>query len=373
MRKSIVIGAIFVIILLALGISGCQPEPIKIGFSVQLTGARGELGVMSRNGAQLAVDEINAAGGVNGRPIELLIRDDQGDPEIAWQVDQELIEEGVVAIIGHITSGQTAVVFDQMNAAEVVLLSHSASSSQFSNQDDYFLRTTASTDQLGAVLAEHIFTNQDVRQVAGIIDVQNAAFSESFWDAFSSRFEELGGEVGQIFGFDSGESLDENFVSLLDDDEDYVIVASAVDTALILQYANQQSIKSKFFSSSWAYTEELLYKGGAAVEGLEIVTTYHPENSWPAFEPFVARYEARYNQQPGMLSPKAYDLVRILAQALSHTDGKPQGLREALLSVQDFEGVQGLISFNPYGDVEVDLYIAQVKDGQFEIISTVGK
>jgi branched-chain amino acid transport system substrate-binding protein len=104
-----------------------------------------------------------------------------------------------------------------------------------------------------------------------------------------------------------------------------------------------------------------------------MITAYHPNNPNPAFAPFMERFEDRYNRQPNMLAPLAYDTVRILALALESTGGKADGLREALLAVEDFEGVQGLISFNPYGDVETDLYIAQVKDGEFEIIETVKK
>ena len=352
---------------------GCTPKPIKIGLSAELTGLRGELGVMARDAALLAVDEINAAGGIDGRPIELLIRDDQGAPEIAQQVDAELIAAGVVAIIGHITSGQTAAVFDQMNAAEVVLISATASSSQFSDQDDYFLRNSSNTNQIGAALADHIFFSRDVRQVATIYDVRNAAFAEPFYEALAAKFDSLGGETGSAYTFVSGEDDLKGLMAQISAHEAYVIIASAVDTALILQYAHQAELPGTFFGASWAQTPELLEKGGSAVEGLELITPYHPNNPNPAFQPFVARFEARYNRPPNMVAPLAYDTVRILANALAQTNGEAAGLREALLATQDFEGVQSLISFNPYGDVESDLYIAQVKDGQFEIISTVGK
>jgi branched-chain amino acid transport system substrate-binding protein len=104
-----------------------------------------------------------------------------------------------------------------------------------------------------------------------------------------------------------------------------------------------------------------------------MISAYHPQNPNPAFEPFVERFEARYNRQPNLLVPLAYDTVRILAQALEQTGGEADGLREALLAVQDFEGVQGLISFNQYGDVVMDMYIVQIKDGQFEITATLSK
>jgi branched-chain amino acid transport system substrate-binding protein len=371
-NKKITMGLVVVTVIIVT-LVGCTPEPIKIGFVGELTGLRGEVGVMAREGAQLAVDEINAAGGIDGRPIELLIRDDQGDPEIARQVDAELVDEGVVAIIGHITSGQTAAVFDQMNAAEVVLISASATSSQFNDLDDYFLRTAANTDQSGTAFAEYIFNSRGVRQLGVIYDARNSAFAEPFWDALSGRFASLGGEIGQTYTVVSGDDDLEDLVSQISEHEAYVIIASAVDTALILQYAQQTELPGIFFGSSWAQTPELLENGGSAVEGLELITPYHPNNPNPAFQPFVERFESRYKHQPNILAPLSYDTVRILAQALEATGGEADGLREVILATQDFEGVQGLISFNPYGDVEMDLYVAQVKDGQFEIIETVSE
>jgi len=365
--------SLIVFIICTACISGCASESIKIGLSAELTGLRGELGVMARDAALLAADEINEAGGIDDRSIELLIRDDQGDPEMAQKVDAELIEAGVVAIIGHITSGQTAAVFDQMNAAEVVLISATASSSQFSDLDDYFLRNSSSTNQIGSALADHIYSSSDVRQIAAVYDARNAAFAEPFWKALSSKFETLGGQIGSSYVFISGEDDLEGLVAQISAHEAYVIIASAIDTALILQYAQQAELSGKFFGASWAQTPELLEKGGSAVEGLELITPYHPNNPNPAFQPFVERFEARYNRPPNMVAPLVYDTVRILAGALEKTNGDADGLREALLATQDFEGVQSLISFNPYGDVESDLYIAQVKDGQFEIISTLGK
>ena len=135
-------------------LAGCQSTPpIKIGLAVELTGRRADLGVAARDGAVLAVENINANGGVAGRQIELLIMDDQGDPQIARQVDQQLVSQGVVAIVGHLTSEQTAAAFEQMNQAGVVLFSPTSSSGDFSNQADYFFRIMPSNDLMARSLA----------------------------------------------------------------------------------------------------------------------------------------------------------------------------------------------------------------------------
>lgn len=115
-------------------------EPVRMGFVAQLTGIQAELGVQERNGVQMVVEEINAAGGVAGRPIELIVQDDLGTPEGAQAADHELIKAGVVAIIGHATSGQTVAGLAVTNPAHVVMLSPTASTPELSGQDDYFFR-----------------------------------------------------------------------------------------------------------------------------------------------------------------------------------------------------------------------------------------
>ena len=118
---------------------GCSgKKAIRIGFVAQLTGVQAELGVQERNGVQLAMEKINAKGGIGGRPVELVVRDDLGTPEGARAADRDLIEAGVVAIIGHATSGQTMVGLSVTNPARVVMLSPTATTPELSGLDDFF-------------------------------------------------------------------------------------------------------------------------------------------------------------------------------------------------------------------------------------------
>jgi branched-chain amino acid transport system substrate-binding protein len=114
-----------------------------------------------------------------------------------------------------------------------------------------------------------------------------------------------------------------------------------------------------------------LEKGGRTVEGLELNAVYDPQNKFPGFQPFVERFEARYNRPPDFAAAYAYESVLVLAEALKHTAGEADGLPEALTSIKNLEGVQGTISINEYGDVERDSYIAIIKDRQFEVIEVI--
>ncbi|MBN2499409.1 MAG: ABC transporter substrate-binding protein [Anaerolineales bacterium] len=362
------------VILLLFIIPGCAgQQPILVGVSMELTGRRGDLGVEARDGAILAVEQINANGGVNGRPIELLIRDDKGDPELARQLDADLIDAGVVAIIGHITSEQTAAAIDQINAAEVVLISPTSSSSYFSNQADYFFRVTPGTDFYGEALAKHIYNNRDIREIIGIYDISNQAFTEALWFSAKEAFEALGGDASQAFTFFSGETDLKELMELVSEDEPeaLVFISSPVDTALMIQYARQLGITSRLFSSTWAGSQELLDKGGAAVEGLELISVYNMANTSPNFQDFIDDFKARYNRAPGSTAAYGFEAVILLVEGLRQTEGQAEGLPEALTSIKNLAGVQSGISLDQYGDVSRDVFIDAVINRQFVTIATI--
>jgi branched-chain amino acid transport system substrate-binding protein len=369
-----IIGQLLALIAILGLLPGCAGQsPILVGYAAELTGKRGELGVAGRDGALLAVEEINQNGGINGRWLKLIVKDDMGSPDTARQVDADLVSQGVVAVIGHFTSEQTAAVIESMNRAAVVLLSPTSSSHSFGRQADFFFRVVPCTDFSGKALADHIYNTRGLRRITGVYDENNRAFAQTQWQAIQTEFERLGGDAGQVFTFTSGQTDLQVLMKQIQDTkpEAVVIIASAVDLAFMAQYARQQGLAAPFFSSAWAQTDELLQKGGRAVEGLELVAVYNTTNQYPAFAPFVARFEARFRRQPAFAAAYGYEAVLVLAEALRHTGGTAQGLPAALTGINNFQGVQGLITINEFGDVERDTYIAVVKNGAFHTINTV--
>jgi branched-chain amino acid transport system substrate-binding protein len=213
--------------------------------------------------------------------------------------------------------------------------------------------------------------SQGVDNLTVIYDDKNAAFAEPFSSALIDRFRELGYNPQDPITFSSGESDLQDLAANLDGNQTYMIIASALDTGLIIQYADLAGIASTFFTSSWAGTPKLIEAGGEAVEGLKLITAFNSDNDLPAYKTFVGNYQQRYGSEPGLLAPKAYDTVYILAAALQDSSGNPQGLRDALLNIGNFNGVEGLIILNKFGDALTDLYIAQVNDGQIVIVEII--
>lgn len=370
----ITISQILLILLLSLiGVSCSAHKPIPLGLSVKLTGARGDLGVEIRNGAQLAVEQINANGGINGRPIDLIAIDDKGDPATALQADADLLKQNVVAIIGHVTSAQTAVALPQMNEAQTILFSPTTTSDLFSGLDDYFFRSTPSTLQYGTAMANFIYETAGPIKISCVFDISNSEFSTFLWQAFQDQFTALGGEIGNNYVYSSNRSEIKSLMGEVsqDDADGILFIVTAVDLALMAQYGRQMDMTADFYSSLWAHTNELLQKGGSAIEGIVMFSTFYVENDTKAYLDFASQFEERFGTTPGLFSVSGYEAVIILAEALKETGGNAEGLREALSEIGTVNSVLGPIELDSHGDTTRSIYVEVIHNRQYELQAVI--
>lgn len=368
-----VIILLFSLLLLTLT-TGCGlKKTINLGFSAELTGSRGELGVDLRDGAILAVEELNQGGGIDGRSINLIIKDDEGSKERALEVDSELAEQNVYAIIGHVTSLITGEAINLANERELVLFSPSSASSDFSNHNDFFFRNMGDNRLYSYSMAHHIYLNRNIKKATIIYDIANKAFTENYIGLFENVYNRLGGEVVETFAFLPAELDHNELISRVKESksEALLIIASAVDTALIHQHLEQQEVESPTFAHGWAQTTELITKGGRSVEGLELVATFNDSLESPSLLSFKKSFENRFSRSPGFLSIYSYEAVKILALAIERAEFKRKELPEELVKIKKFPGLLGAISLNEYGDVLRDCYIVRVEDGEFKFLQTV--
>lgn len=349
-------------------LGGCiGKRPIRVGFAGELTGRNADLGVQGRNGVQLAVQEINAEGGVAGRALELLVRDDEGTPEGARAADQALIEAGVVAIIGHMTSGQSVAAVPVVNETEIILLSPTTSTPELSGLKDNFFRVNPVNAQEAMATACHMYREHGLVSAAIIYDDQNAAYTDVYRETFESTYRILGGEITGEIIFSSDENPD--FALLVDelrtgDPASVLIVASDVDAALIAQQVRLAGWEVPLSAAGWAQTEALLQNGGVAVEGMHLVTNYDSNSQAPAFLDFKTRYQEHFGRAPTFAAAQAYESVFLLAAALEKTNGNTQGLSQALVETR-VEGLTGPFELDEYGDVVRTQFLIIVREGEF--------
>lgn len=349
--------------------SGCGlNKPIKLGFAGELSGSQSDLGVAGRNGVQLAVETINASGGVAGHAIELLVVDDKGTPEGAQEADRKLVDAGVVAIIGHMTSEQSMAGLVVANEANVVLFSPTTSTPKLNGLSDYFFRINPVNSKEAQLLARYVFETDGLSRMTIVFDTDNEAFSLPYDEVFREAYQDLGGKVVGEVGFSSATLP--GYDTLVQQAEasspqGLLIIASAFDTAMISQQTRLLDWYVPLYSSGWAQTEALIQNGGQAVEGIKIVGSYELNSQSPAFLDFQARYQERFGREPTFAATQSYEAVLILTAALEKTRGKKAGLRAALLETREFEGLTGRISLDEYGDAVRTQFLITIKDGQF--------
>jgi branched-chain amino acid transport system substrate-binding protein len=355
--------------ILAFSLVGCAgKEPVRVGFVAQLTGVQAELGVQERNGVQLAMEEINATGGIAGRSVELMVRDDLGTPDGAQAVDRELIDGGVVAIIGHATSAQTIAGLAVTNPAHVVMLSPTATTPELSGQDDYFFRVVYSLVDRAHALAQHVYQNRNITRIAAIYDTDNTAYSKAFLDAFADEYQSLGGKLAGEAEFSSKAQPD--FAPLVaelraSNPDGLLIIAADIDTALIAQRTRLMDWPIPLFTTSWAQTGTLINNGGQAVEGMEVEVANTLNDQSPDYLDFQTRYQARFGQVPSFGAALGYEAAKVLAAALQKTGGQADGLPQALVGIKDFKGLTDTFSFDRYGDVIRPFYLGTIRDGKY--------
>lgn len=349
-------------------ISGCEKkEPIKVGFVGGLTGRHYELGVSGRNGAMLAVEEANEKGGIRGRQIELIVRNDMQDPEVAVRVDKELIEQGVIAIVGHMTSQMSMASLPMINEKKVVMVSPTVASPLFDGIDDYFIKLSPSLKNESLHLADYAFNNMKLRKISVVNDLSNKAYTAEWHLIFKSRFEGLGGRIISAISFNSNEETSFTKITrklTASNPDGILIIASAFDTAAICQQIRKINTNPSVLSSAWGMTTDILRHGGIAVENVVFSHISNPADNSPEYLAFKKKYIERFGREPDFAAVKSYDAVNVILSAI-HDSKDITDMKSAILKKRVFKGVQGDFEIDGYGDVKSKPFLITIRESKF--------
>lgn len=356
-----------------------EPEPLRIGFSGQLSGPKSDLGVQGRNGALLAVEEINARGGVAGRKLELIAEDDLDTPEGARQADARLISRKVLAIVGHMTSGQTLAALPDLAASGTILISPTTATPVLSEKTDLFFRVITSNAQWARGLADYCIQAGHGRAYL-LGDSDNVGYTDTFLGAFEARFIEQGGKVAGKTVYSSRQAPPPAeqaavLAAAIRAARPQILVAcvSARDLAALAQALRPASLGIAVSGPPWPSTSDLIQVGGKDVEGFEFISNYTEDNANPAFAAFRERFTARFGWKPGFAAAFAYEAVAVLAEALRRNDGRREGLERSLVRGQTMEGVIGSFTLDEFGDVRRPSFITRIKNGQLQTVAMTGQ
>lgn len=362
-------AAILLLSIVSLAACAKDEPPIKIGYVGGLTGRVASLGVAGRDGVLLAVEEVNRAGGVNGRPVEVLARDDRQDPEAARQAVAELVQADVVAIVGPMTSAMAVAIEPLAGQAHLPLVSPTVTANRFSGQDDYFFRLTPALEVNAGKLARHA-AGQGVRTIAVALETANADYTEDWLLSFQRVCEAEGSRVVAVERFNSG--AEGGFLPLAGRllkgrPDALLLLTGAMDAAMIAQQVRKLGSQVPLFASEWANTSDVVNFGGKAVEGMRSFVTYDPTTQTPRHQLFVTSFENRFGYKPSFAGLLAYEATGYLLAALQNNPRR-EGLKAALLAVGRFPGLQGDIRVDRFGDAQRETYLAVIREGRFATV-----
>ena len=343
-------------------------SPLRIGFAGPLTGPYSDLGVAGRNGAQLAFEEMNAAAGLRRPSFKLEAVDDQGSDSGARQAAKELLESEVVAVIGHMTSAQCLAALPLYKEQDMALLSPTASTPRLSRRKDLFFRIQPATDLAAHAAASYIADALQLRRLCIVFDLNNKAYTKPYVRDFQARAAELGASVCQAISFSSQGSPD--FGSIAERIRHYApqglfIVASAQDTARLVQRLRAGKAAPRLFSSEWARTEKLLQYGGADVEGLTLVQLHSDQAAPERFKAFAQSYRERFGRPPNYAAAQGYNGAKVLAWALKKAGLDAHGLPSWLPRVSGLSGLYGPITLDAFGDFFSSISLCRVENRAF--------
>lgn len=356
---------------IAIGLVSCEKNaPIKIGFSGTLTGPGSDFGARSRNAAQFAVDEINQKGGIRGKKLLLISKDDKNDPESARKADRELIDEGVVAIIGHPTSSMTLASVPLINREKVLMLSPTTSSPDLTGIDDYFIRVIPDNMALSVEHAVFTYHNLATENVACVIDLSNAGYTMTYFTKFKTTFEKMGGTGVHAVKYNTGSNVDYTALTdkLLRFDPDSIFInTNAMDAAMICQNLAKRHYTKPVTSQGWALAEEFIINSGKSSEGVLFPALCDLNSTNKTYLDFKKRFTEFYRGERHSGEILTYEAVMVLKDALMKApEYTADELKKQILTQKHFHGLLKDFSIDAYGDGKRDLFWMEVKDAQFK-------
>lgn len=351
-------------------LTSCSQTPIKIGLIADLTGRASEIGISGRNGAEIAVEEINEQGGIKGRRINLIVKDDKGFPDEAVKVDQELLEEDILLSIGHFTSGTGIAGIKVFAEAGKLMVSPTMSSESLTGIDDCFLRVIDSNKKQGEILADTAINISKNKKIAVVYEKNNAPYTEEVCKYFIQRFEGMGGNIVMYDSFVSSPNVD--FDTIVNEicasgADGVLIVAGGLDLAVITQKVKKYNSNIDIYSGAWAMTGDLIKSGGKAVEGLFLPGIYDKNNKNLKCIEFRNKYLAKYGEEPTFASIYSYETVYMIFEALKECNKKYDTLsiKNNIIKLGTFKGIYNDFQIDKNGDTDRGYYLFQVKNAEF--------
>lgn len=353
--------------------SSSDEKTLLIGGTGPLTGDYATYGISVQQGAQIAVDEINEKGGVNGYTVKLEVEDDQADPQQAVQAYAKLMDNGMNLSLGSTTSGACVALVKEAKEDGIVTMTPSASQKEATAYDNNFRVCFLDPDQ-GTYSADFIKENNLATKVAVLYDKSNT-YSVGVYEAFAEEAEKLGLNIvtTQAFTDSSNTDFSSQIQAVKNSGAELLFMPFyQQEAAAVLMQAQGVLENVTYFGVDGmdGVLEKLGTENQAIANGVMLLTPFSASSSDPTVANFVAKYKEKYNATPDQFAADAYDAVYALCTAFEkaglETDDPEfnQAVAKAMTEIE-VTGATGVMTWSADGECKKQAKAVVISDGAY--------
>ena len=348
----------------------------KIGAYFSLSGEDTAFGTDSREAIELAVDEINKAGGVKGKPIKVLFEDDKSKPEEATNKVLQLIDrDGVVAILGEVASSRSRAGGIVANKKKIPMITPSSTHPDVTKDKPYVFRVCFTDDVQGKMGAQFVVNTLGKKKIA-ILFASDDLYSSGLAKEFRDEAKKLGAEIVIEKSFLKKETNFTTYINELKSASPEIIYAPVYYNAMtpIARQAKAAGVPGDMFvgGDGWD-ANEILRDAGDELEGAYFTDHFAPDIPWPSSQEFVNKFKERHGRAPSAMNAQAYDAAKLLIDAIGRAKADtPEAIRDAIAETKDYQGATGSITIDSERNAQKPIVVVQIKNKKFTYHSTVG-
>jgi branched-chain amino acid transport system substrate-binding protein len=380
-RNVVFVAVAVSVLLLACAISGCgarggNSNEIVVGHYASMTGSEATFGQSTDNGIQLALDEINQAGGVRGKKLKLITYDDKGDAKEAGNTVTRLInKDEVVAVLGEVASSMSLAGAPVCQENGIPMVTPSSTNAKVTKVGDMIFRVCFIDSFQGWVCAKFARENTKLKAAkAAILYDQSAAYAVGLQEEFDKAFTKLGGQIISKQTYTNGDQdFSAQLTAIRGAQPDVVFVPGYyTDVGNIAVQARKLGIQVPLLGGDGWDSSKLGQIGGDAINGCFYSNHYSPQDPSPRVQDYIQKYKAKFGETPDGLAALGYDAARILAEAIGRASSlSGADIAAELAKTRDFDGVTGRISIDKDRNAVKPAVILEMKDRAPTYVTTI--
>jgi branched-chain amino acid transport system substrate-binding protein len=377
-----------------------KEDVVILGEFGSLTGGTATFGKSTQRGIEMALEEVNKAGGIQGKPVRIVVEDDQSKPEEAATAVKKLVnQDKVLVVLGEVASSRSLAGAPICQEAKVPMITPASTNPKVTQVGDFIFRVCFIDPFQGEVMAKFARNTLKTSKAAILKDIKND-YSVGLAQFFTETFKNLGGTVIAEESYSEGDiEFRAQLTSLKAKKPDVIFIPGYyTEVGLIARQARDLGITIPLIGGDGWDSPRLIEIGGKALENTYYSNHYTPDDPRPEMQKFLSDFKVKYNEIPDAMAPLGYDAARIAFDAIKrsgildeknikdsyrqnpqakslmdaiNTPGNRERIRDALAQTKDFPGVTGLITIDENRNAKKSAVVLKIEDGKLKYVETI--